>query len=134
MRLGSLRVRPRRGAWGKRSRQAIAAAAACLAAVVLALSAVPPAGAFPCGDTSATATQGRHLTSISADECRAPGDVHRHKRPARAQKKGSISALTVFVLAVAAALLIPIGRNGLPHGGDPFGRDTELQSTKSRIR
>jgi hypothetical protein len=133
MRLSSLGVRPRRGAWGKGSRQATAAAAACLVAVILALSAAPPAAAFPCGDTSATATQGRHLTSVSADECRAPGGVHRHKRSARAQKKGSISALTVFVLAVAAALLIPIGRNGLP-GGDPFGRDTELQSTKSRTR
>jgi len=31
--------------------------------------------------------------------------------------------LTVFVLAVAGALLIPIGRSGLPRTGDPFGHD-----------
>jgi hypothetical protein len=34
-----------------------------------------------------------------------------------------MSALTVFVLALAGALLIPIGRNGLPHSGDVFGHD-----------
>ena len=45
------------------------------------------------------------------------------KAPARANRRGSVSTLTVFVLAIAGALLIPIGRNGLPHGGDPFGHD-----------
>ncbi|MBA2359971.1 MAG: hypothetical protein H0V79_03360 [Actinobacteria bacterium] len=57
--------------------------------------------------------------SIEApDECRIsaiPRD-----RGSRRQKKGSISGLTVFVLAVAGALLIPIGRSGLPRTGDPF--------------
>jgi hypothetical protein len=33
----------------------------------------------------------------------------------------------VFVLAIAAALLIPIGRNGLPKDADPFGHDRSYE-------
>jgi len=40
-------------------------------------------------------------------------------------KRGSISSLTVLILAVGAVLLIPIGR-GIPHGGDPYGHDRFL--------
>ena len=34
-----------------------------------------------------------------------------------------MSGLTVFVLALAGALLIPIGRNGIPRAVDPYGHD-----------
>jgi hypothetical protein len=57
------------------------------------------------------------------DECRVPETLRRTKQPARANKRGSVGGLTVFVLAIAGALLIPIGRNGLPHGRDPFSHD-----------
>jgi hypothetical protein len=93
---------------------------------VLAAVVPSPAAAFPCGDRAATAAQGRHLTSVSADECRSP-EKTRAKPPVRKSKKGSMSTLTVFVLAIAGALLIPIGRNGLPHSGDPFGHDPTHQ-------
>ncbi|HEV2901733.1 MAG TPA: hypothetical protein VGW30_00580 [Gaiellaceae bacterium] len=81
------------------------------------------AAAYPCGDGVASATPPRTLATVSSDECRVPETLRRTKAPARTKKKGSISGLTVFVLAIAGALLIPIGRNGLPHGGDPFGHD-----------
>src|SRR5215210_97718 len=122
MRMGSRGVRPRRGAW-RGSRRAKVVAAACLAVGVLATAAPPAAVAFPCGDGAAPSAQGRHLTSVASDECRSPENVRPRPAPARANKRGSISTLTVFVLAVGAALLIPIGRNGLPHSGDPFGHD-----------
>lgn len=120
--MGSLGVRPRRGVLGLGSRQARAVAAACLAVGTLAVAVPPPAAAYPCGEGAVSSAQGRHLSSVSADECRSP-ETARKKPPARAKKKGSMSGLTVFVLAIAGALLIPIGRNGLPHGGDPFGHD-----------
>jgi hypothetical protein len=47
------------------------------------------------------------------------------------RKKGSMSGLTVFVLAVAAALLIPIGRNGLPRAVDPYGHDRSFLENES---
>jgi hypothetical protein len=34
-----------------------------------------------------------------------------------------VKGLTVFVLALAGALLIPIGRNGIPRTMDPYGHD-----------
>jgi hypothetical protein len=34
-----------------------------------------------------------------------------------------MSGLTVFVLAVGAMLLIPVGRRGIPYGADPYGHD-----------
>jgi hypothetical protein len=123
MRMSSLGVRPRRGAW-EGSRQAKAVAAACFA--VLAFALVPPqqAAAYPCGDGVASVTPPRTLAGVAADECRVP-ETLRHPTPAaeRKRRRGSVSGLTVFILAVAGALLIPIGRNGLPHGGDPFGHD-----------
>jgi hypothetical protein len=123
MRKGSPGVRPRRGAW-EGSRQAKALAAACLAVLAFAFVQPQQAAAYPCGDGVASATPPRTLAAVAADECRVPETFRRTEPPARSKKKrGSISGLTVFVLAIAGALLIPIGRNGLPHGGDPFGHD-----------
>lgn len=121
--MGSLGVRPRRGVLRLGSRQVRAAAAASLAAGALATAFPPPAAAYPCGEVAPSAAEGRQLTSAAADECRLPETGHRSKPPARTRKKGSISGLTVFVLAIAAALLVPIGRNGRLHRGDPFGHD-----------
>ncbi len=121
--MGSLGVRPRRGVLRLGSRQVRAAAAACLAAGALAAALPPPAAAYPCGEVAPSLAEGRQLTSAAADECRSPETGHRSTPPARVRKKGSMSGLTLFVLAIAGALLIPIGRNGLPHGGDPFGHD-----------
>jgi hypothetical protein len=121
--MGSLGVRPRRGVLRLGSRQVRAAAAACLVVGVLASAVPPTASAYPCGDGVATAPQARQLMSLSPDECRVPETLRRSKPPARERKKGSMSGLTVFVLALAGALLIPIGRNGLPHSGDVFGHD-----------
>jgi hypothetical protein len=42
-----------------------------------------------------------------------------------------MSGLTVFVLAVAVALLIPIGRNGLPRAVDPYGHDRSFLENES---
>lgn len=124
MRNGSLGMRPCRGAWGKGSRRAKAVAAACLAALVFAAALPPSAAAYPCGDSPATARTPQ-LAGLSPDQCRVPESLRRTKPKSNARKKkrGSISALTVFVLAVAGALLIPIGRNGFPQGGDPFDHD-----------
>jgi hypothetical protein len=94
--------------------------------VALAVVLPPPAVAFPCGDSAAASAQGRHLTSSSSDECRSP-EKARPKPPVRKSKTGSMSTLTVFVLAIVGALLIPIGRSGIPHTGDPFGHDPTRQ-------
>jgi hypothetical protein len=124
----SLGVRLRRGAWGEGSRAAKASAAACLAAVAIALVLPSTAAAYPCGERRAHTAQGRTLMSaaVSIDECRAP-EQPRKTEPARSRKRGDMTGLTVFVLALGAALLIPIGRKGLPHGGDPFGHDPTLE-------
>jgi hypothetical protein len=123
------RVRPRRGAWWG-SRRAKAAALACLAAVSVALSLPAPAAAFPCGEAhrvaSTSVVSPRQLQSTQkvvpgVDDCTTPSS--RPRPHAAKRKKGSMSGLTVFVLAVAAALLIPIGRNGIPRAVDPFGHD-----------
>ena len=121
MRKASLGVRPRRGAW-EGSRQAKAVAAACFAALAFALAEPQQAAAYPCGNVT-SATPPRTLSSLAPDECRVPETLRRTKPPARANQRGSVGGLTVFVLAIAGALLIPIGRNGMPHGGDPFGPD-----------
>jgi hypothetical protein len=114
------RARPRRGAW-RGSRGGSAVAAACLAAVAL-LSLPSPASAFPCGDAPRPAVPPRQLSSVHTGgaECTTPG---RRRKPQRTNKRGSVGGLTVFVLAVAGALLIPIGRNGLPRASDPYGHD-----------
>ena len=122
MRNGSLGVRPRRGAW-EGSRQAKAVAAACFAVLAFALAQPQQAVAYPCSDGVTSVTPPRTLSSVTTDECRVPETLRRTEPPARTNKRGSVSGLTVFVLAIAGALLIPIGRNGLPHGGDPFGHD-----------
>jgi hypothetical protein len=122
MRKGSLGVRPRRGAC-EGSRQAKAVAAACFAVLAFAFAQPQEAAAFPCGDGVTPAIPPRTLSSLSPDECRVPETLRRTKPPARENKRGSVGGLTVFVLAIAGALLIPIGRNGLAHGGDPFGHD-----------
>jgi len=121
MRKASLGVRPRRGAW-EGSRQAKAVAAACFVALAFALAEPQQAAAYPCGNVT-SATPPRTLSSLAPDECRVPETLRRTKQPARANKRGSVGGLTVFVLAIAGALLIPIGRNGLPHGRDPFSHD-----------
>lgn len=122
MRKAFLGVRPRRGAW-EGSRRAKAVAAACLAVLAFALVQPQQAVAYPCGDGPASATPPRTLAGVTSDECRVPETFKRSAPAARAKKRGSMRGLTVFVLAIAGALLIPIGRNGLPHGGDPFGHD-----------
>lgn len=133
--MGSLGVRLRRGAWGEGSRAAKALAAACLVAVAIALVLPQTAAAYPCGERRVPATQSRQLqsASISLDECRAP-EQRRRSQPTRTRKRGSASGLTVFVLALGAALLIPIGRNGLPHGGDPFGHDPTYERPRPGSR
>jgi hypothetical protein len=130
--MGSLGVQPRRGALGKGSRRARAAAAACLAALAVAAALPGSAEAYPCGER-ATPTAARELMSIPPDECSVPETLRRSKPRVRERKTGSISTLTVFVLAVAAALLIPIGRSGLRSTGDPFGHGPTYEPRKSRI-
>jgi hypothetical protein len=129
MRKNPARERPRRGAWWG-SRRATAVAAACVAAVSVTLSLPAPAGAFICGTkdgvSQTTIVSPRQLQATQkiqkgVDDCTAPGN-RPHPRVSK-RKKGSMSGLTVFVLAVAAALLIPIGRNGIPRAVDPFGHD-----------
>jgi hypothetical protein len=112
------RVRPRRGAW-RGSRQAKATAAACLAAIATALAAPGPAAAYRCTDPPPTVAPASGLTS---EDCQVPV---RPARTERVKKRGSVSTLTVFVLAVGAILLVPIGR-GIPHSGDPYGHDRFL--------
>jgi hypothetical protein len=129
MRISSLGVQPRRGAWGKGSRRAKAAAAACLAAITVAAALPQPAAAYPCGEPPPT-LRIPQLAGVSPDECRVPGKLGRPKPEARPNKQGSISALTVFVLAIAGALLIPIGRRGLPRGVDPYGADEPTYEPK----
>lgn len=122
------RERPRRGAtWG--SRWASALAAACLVMTVLAVSLPESASAFGCGDAGRAAQSvlpPRQLQSSQkvlpgGDDCTMPGN--RPRKQVHTRKKGSMSGLTVFVVAVAVALLIPIGRNGIPRSVDPYGHD-----------
>ena len=129
MRIGSLSVRPRWGAWGLGSRRAKATAAACLSAVAVAAALPQPAAAYPCGDSPTTARTPQ-LAGVSPDECRVPETFRRTSSPVRPKKKGSISALTVFVLAIAGALLIPIGRRGIPQAVDPYGADEPTYEPK----
>jgi hypothetical protein len=110
------RERPRRGAcWGSRS--AKAGAAACLAFVLLALAVPGPAAAYRCG---ATQLDGAQATARSSLDCRAAPS---RGAPTRTQKRGSMKGLAVFVLAVAAVLLIPIGARGIPSSADPYSDD-----------
>ena len=121
MSIGSLGVWPRRGVWGLGSRRAKAGAAACCAALGFALAVPQQAVAYRCSEGPASATPTSELSGLSPDECRVPGSLHR-REAGRPQKRGNMTGLTVFVLAVAGALLIPIGRSGTVHTGDPFGR------------
>jgi hypothetical protein len=110
------RERPRRGAcWGSRS--AKAGAAACLAFVLVALALPGPAAAYRCGSTQ---LDGAQATAQSSQDCRAERSP---AAPARTPKRGSMKGLTVFVLAVAAVLLIPIGARGIPSSVDPYSDD-----------
>ena len=97
-------------------------AAACFAALAFALSLPQQAEAYPCD--SQTTVRLPQLAEASSDECGVPEKLKRSEAPPAREKKkeGDLSGLAVFVLAIAAALLIPIGRNGMPHG-DPFGHD-----------
>jgi hypothetical protein len=120
------RARPRRGAW-RGSRRARAGAAACLASVLLTLAAPGPAAAYRCEDPPPPVSMphpelpGRALYAApTSTECQVPDD---DKAPARTRKRGSMSGLTVFVLAVGAALLIPIGARGIPSSVDPYSGD-----------
>jgi hypothetical protein len=120
------RERPRRGAW-RGSRWASALAAACVVAVAVSLSLPGPAAAYLCdGPRPAVAPPHPELVAPSEyaspndAECRVPDDPPNR----RTKKRGSMSGLTVFVLAVAAMLLIPIGRLGVPRTADPY-RDDE---------
>jgi hypothetical protein len=89
----------------------------------LLLSLPAPATAFPCGDAPHSAVPPRQLASVrqqSGADCTTPGN---RRKPHRTRKTGSVIGLTVFVLALGGALLIPIGRNGLARSFDPYGHD-----------
>jgi hypothetical protein len=124
------RERPRRGARG--SRWGSALGAACLVAILLTVSLPDSAFAFGCGAVGRPAhsvvpprqLQGSQKVTPGGDDCTTPGN--RLRSEARTRKKGNASGLTVFILAVAAALLIPIGRNGIPRTVDPYGHDRGL--------
>jgi hypothetical protein len=94
--------------------QARAGAAACLVFVLLALTAPGPAAAYRCEDART-----RPRVALSTGACPVPPE----ERPANETKRGNMSGLTVFVLAVAAVLLIPIGARGIPAAIDPYRRD-----------
>ena len=124
------RERPRRGAcWG--SRRAKASAAACLATVLVALGAPGPAAAYRCEDPPPPISlphpelpgQAPYAAPTST-ECQVPDD---DGAQARTKRRGSMSALTVFVLAIAAVLLIPIGARGIPASVDPYRDDEPLR-------
>ena len=107
------RERSRRGAcWGSRS--AKAGAAACLGLVLVALALPAPAAAYRCG---ATQLDGAQATARSSQDCRAERGP---AAPTRTPKRGSMKGLAVFVLAVAAVLVIPIGARGIPSSVDPY--------------
>ena len=108
------RERPRRGAW-RGSRGATAGAAACLATVMLCLTFSGPAYAYRCG-AAESPPDGAQATAMF-QECKAEAPPARRARP---QKRGSMSSLTVLVLAIAAVSLIPIGARGIPSAVDPF--------------
>jgi hypothetical protein len=93
-----------------------------VATVAVLASLPPPASAFPCGEVPRPPVPPRQLSSVqpSGAECSTPGN---RRKPQRTRKKGSVKGLTVFVLALAGALLIPIGRNGIPRATDPYGHD-----------
>jgi hypothetical protein len=117
------RERPRRGAW-RGSRWASALGAACLIAVAVSLTLPSPASAYLC-DGPRPASPLPHPELISPSDYVAPNDtecrVPDSPSPAkRVKKRGSMSGLTVFVLAVAAVLLIPIGARGIPSSVDPY--------------
>jgi hypothetical protein len=95
--------------------------------VVLTLVASGPAAAYRCEDPPPVSMPhpelpGRELpVSSSSTECRVPQDNDRVI--GRTKKRGSMSSLTVLVLAVAAVLLIPIGALRIPSNVDPYSGD-----------
>lgn len=116
------RERPRRGAC-RGSRRARACAAACLVVFGLTLGAPGPALAYRCEDPPPPVSlphpelpAPEQYAAPMSTECRVP-DVPPTKRT---KKRGSMSGLTVFVLAIAAVLLIPIGARGIPSSVDPY--------------
>jgi hypothetical protein len=120
------RERPRRGACAWGSRKARAGAAACLVAFVLTLGVPGPALAYRCEDPPPPVSLPHpelpgpeRYAAPTSTECRVPDA----QPPKRTKKRGSVSGLTVFVLAVAAVLLIPIGARGIPASVDPYRED-----------
>jgi hypothetical protein len=103
------------------SRRAKAGAAACCGALGLALALPQQAVAYPCAEGLASTAPTSELSGLPPDECGVPRSLQR-REAGRPRKRGNMTGLTVFVLAVAGALLIPIGRSGTLHAGDPFGR------------
>jgi hypothetical protein len=95
--------------------------------VVLSLAAPGPAAAYLCDEAPPVSVPHPELPSRSlyaapdGTECRVPDDDR--AGPVRTRKRGNMSGLTVFVLAVAAALLIPIGARGIPSSVDPYNDD-----------
>jgi hypothetical protein len=98
---------------------------------VLSLAAPGPAAAYRCDEAPPVSVPYPELPSRSlyaapdGAECRVP-DNDRTDPIRRTRKSGSMSGLTVFVLAVAAALLIPIGARGIPSSIDPYNDDRPL--------
>jgi hypothetical protein len=124
------RERPRRGAcWG--SRRASACAAACLASILVSLAAPAPASAYLCDDSRPAvlpphpelASPSDYYALSNDAQCRVPADPPTE----RTKKRGSMSGLTVFVLAIAAVLLIPIGARGIPSSVDPYSDDSPFR-------
>jgi hypothetical protein len=95
--------------------------------IAVSLVAPGPASAYLCDD-SRPAVVPPHPELISPSEYASPNDMECRvlddPPSRRTNKRGSMSGLTVFVLAVAAMLLIPIGRLGIPQTADPY-RDDE---------
>jgi hypothetical protein len=92
---------------------------------VLGAAAPAPAAAYPCADVQHPAAA---APGLSSDDCRGAPE-----RPARKPKRGSMSSVAVFVVAIAVVLLIPIGARGIPSSLDPYGRELPASERKRRI-
>jgi hypothetical protein len=94
-----------------------------LATVAVLVSLPAPASAFPCGETARPAAPPRQLSSVQQVPNECMTSAERRKPQKRERKKGSLTGLTVFLLAVGGALVIPIARNGIPRMADPYRHD-----------
>jgi hypothetical protein len=84
-----------------------------------------PAAAYPCADVQRPTAS---AAGLSSDDCGGAAE-----RPAHKPKRGSMSSVAVFVVAIAVVLLIPIGARGIPSSLDPYGRELPPSERKRRI-